>query len=184
MTPHVALLRGINVGGKNIISMADLRAAFTDGGYADVGTYIQSGNVTFTADGPASDLAASIATLLEDRLGVRLVVVVRSHGRLAGVVADAPPGFADEPDTYHLDVAFLTDEVSGEQGCAAFNLREGVDEAWAGDGCVYFRRLSAERTKSRMSRISQTPEYQHMTIRNWRTTTTLLGRLDDLAAAD
>jgi uncharacterized protein (DUF1697 family) len=57
-------------------------------------------------------------------------------------------------------------------------LRDGVDQAWPGRGVVYFQRLSAKRTMSRMSRIVGTPEYANMTIRNWSTTTKLLALLD------
>ncbi len=59
-------------------------------------------------------------------------------------------------------------------------LREGVDQAWSGTGVVYFARVSARRTQSRMSRIVGTPEYRRMTIRSWATTTKLLGLLDAL----
>jgi uncharacterized protein (DUF1697 family) len=58
-------------------------------------------------------------------------------------------------------------------------LRDGVDEAWPGTGVVYFARLSARRTASRMGRIVGTPEYRSMTIRNWATTTKLLALLDE-----
>ena len=58
-------------------------------------------------------------------------------------------------------------------------LRDGVDRAWPGRGVVYFERLSAQRTKSRMSSIVGTPEYSNMTIRSWNTTTKLLALLDD-----
>ena len=58
-------------------------------------------------------------------------------------------------------------------------LRDGVDRAWPGTGVLYFQRLSARRTASRMGRIVGTPEYQRMTIRSWTTTTTLLALLDE-----
>jgi uncharacterized protein (DUF1697 family) len=61
-------------------------------------------------------------------------------------------------------------------------LREGVDAAWSGDGVLYFRRLSARRSQSRMGAIVGSPEYRRMTIRNWATTTTLVALLD--ASAD
>ena len=57
-------------------------------------------------------------------------------------------------------------------------LREGVDQAWAGTGALYFARLSARRTQSKMSSIVGTPEYRLMTIRSWSTTTKLLTLLD------
>jgi uncharacterized protein (DUF1697 family) len=56
--------------------------------------------------------------------------------------------------------------------------REGVDQVWSGEGVVYFSRLSARRTESRLSRVASTSEYSLMTIRNWNTTTTVLARLD------
>ena len=64
MATHVALLRGINVGGKNLIRMADLKACFEEGGFADVATFIQSGNVLFTAGGTATELTDRIERLL------------------------------------------------------------------------------------------------------------------------
>ncbi|WP_062526370.1 hypothetical protein [Demequina rhizosphaerae] len=65
------------------------------------------------------------------------------------------------------------------EALAAFSMREGVDAGWAGEGVVYFRRLSAQRTKSRMSRVMSKPVYRDMTIRNWATTTRLVAMLDE-----
>lgn len=59
-------------------------------------------------------------------------------------------------------------------------LKDGVDQAWEGDGVVYFARLSARRTQSKMGRIVGTPRYKLMTIRSWTTTTKLLGLLEEL----
>jgi len=79
----------------------------------------------------------------------------------------------------HVDVCFLHPSVSAKEAEAAFKLRDGVDSLWIGEGVLYFRRLSAQRTKSRMNSVMATPVYKHMTIRNWRTTTTLVEMLDD-----
>ena len=176
---YVALLRGINVGGKNIVRMADLRAAFEDAGYAAVGTYIQSGNVLFESDGPPAALESDIETMLEGRFGLSLVVVVRSHHQLRNVVNRAPDGFGAAPDIHHSDVIFLKAPLSSDQALRAVDLRDGVDQAWPGTGVLYFSRLSERLSQSRMGRIASTPQYQSMTIRNWRTTTRLLSLLDD-----
>jgi uncharacterized protein (DUF1697 family) len=176
---YVALLRGINVGGRNKVAMADLRAAFGDGGYAGVRTYIQSGNVLFQSDGPATSLESDIESALERRFGVPLVVVVMSHTQLRKVVQRAPRGFGAEPGAYHSDVLFLKAPLTAKQAMGVVELREGVDQAWPGDGVVYFARLSAKRVQSRMSRIVGTPEYKQMTIRSWSTTTRLLDLLDE-----
>jgi len=174
----VALLRGINVGGRNKVAMADLRAAFDERGYGAVRTYIQSGNVLFESDAPARSLEEDIEKLLERRFAVPLVVVVRSHAQLRKVVDKAPQGFGKSPGRYHSDVLFLKAPLTGTQAMRIVELRDGVDQAWPGSGVVYFARVSAVRTQSRMSRIVMTPEYQRMTIRSWATTTTLLSLLD------
>ena len=175
---YVALLRGINVGGRNPVSMADLRAAFEAAGFGAVSTYIQSGNVLFESDDPIASLQGNVETLLERRLVFPLVVVVRSHRQLRNVVDKAPSGFGGAPDTYHSDAIFLKGRLSSRQAMRVVDLRDGVDRAWPAAGVIYFARLSARRTQSRMGRIVGTPEYQQMTIRSWSTTTKLLGLLD------
>jgi uncharacterized protein (DUF1697 family) len=181
-TRYVALLRGINVGGRNKVAMADLRAAFEAGGHASVSTYIQSGNVLFSSDQPARSLEGDLESLLAARFDVPLVVVVRSHRQMRNLVRRAPAGFGERPDRFHSDAAFLKAPLTSSQAMRVVRLREGVDRAWPGTGVLYFERLSARRTQSRMSAIMSTPEYQRMTIRSWSTTTKLLSLLDDAAA--
>ena len=175
---YVALLRGINVGGRNIVRMADLRAAFGDAGYASVGTYIQSGNVLFESGIPPTSLESDIEGVLADRFGLSVVVVVRSHRQYRDVVKGAPSGFGTAPDTYHSDVIFLKAPLSSGEAMQAVDPRDGVDQVWPGEGVLYFSRLSKRLSQSRMSRIAGSPLYQSMTIRNWRTTTKLLSLLD------
>jgi uncharacterized protein (DUF1697 family) len=177
-TRFVCLLRGINVGGRNPVAMADLRAAFEDAGYESVRTYIQSGNVIFGSPAAQKSLEASIETMLEKRFGVPLVVVVRSERQLRAVVEKAPAGFGDEPGTYHSDTIFLKAPLTSAKAMEVVQTRDGVDQAWAGTGVLYFARLSSRRTQSRMSKIVGTPEYKQMTIRSWSTTTKLLALLD------
>ena len=183
MARYVALLRGINVGGRNPVSMAKLRGAFEAEGFGEVRTHIQSGNVLFATDRPAKGLEDEVEAMLERHLGMALVVVVRSHRQLRAVVDKAPPRFGAAPDRYHSDVLFLKAPLSSSQVLGVVQQREGVDQAWPGTGVVYFARLSARRTQSRMSTIVGTPEYQRLTIRSWSTTVKLLDLLDDAAAA-
>ena len=181
-TRYVALLRGINVGGRNAVPMADLRATVEEAGYGDVSTYIQSGNVLFSSDRPRGELQPHLESVLEDRFGIPMVVVVRSHRQLKSVVTKAPAGFGEEPDTYHSDVMFLRAPLTAAQVMAVIEagaLREGVDQAWPGSGVVYFSRLSAQRTRSKMSKILESPVYKQLTIRSWSTTTKLLRLLDE-----
>jgi uncharacterized protein (DUF1697 family) len=174
---YVALLRGINVGGRNPIAMADLRAALATT-FDEVETYIQSGNVLFRTDAAAKGLESTIEELLEEAFGLSLAVVVRSHRQLRTVVAKAPAGFGAEPATFHSDVIFLKAPLTAAKAMQVVETRDGVDAAWAGTGVLYFARLSARRTQSRLSRIVSTPAYKQMTIRSWTTTTKLLALLD------
>jgi uncharacterized protein (DUF1697 family) len=175
---YVALLRGINVGGKNPVPMAELRELVAGLGYSDVRTYIQSGNVLFRTDRPRGTLEDDIEAVLEQRYGTRLVVVVRSLRQLRSVVRGAPDGFGQRPDEFHCDAVFLKAPLTAAKAMAVVQLREGVDRAWPGKGVVYFERLSAQRSRSRMSTIVGTPEYSLMTIRSWSTTTKLLELLE------
>ena len=89
-----------------------------------------------------------------------------------------PPGFGEQPDKYHSDAIFLMG-IDAAQALPVFDPREGVDKVWPGNGVIYSQRLSALRTKSRLSRIVGTPAYQSITIRSWSTTTKLLEILKD-----
>ena len=178
-TRYVALLRGINVGGRNKVPMAELRAAVEDIGHTDVATYIQSGNVLFTSTRARAEVESELEDALERRFGFPLVVVVRTHAQLRAVVQQAPKGFGKQPDTFHSDVIFLRAPLTPAKAMKVVKLRDEVDQAWTGRGVLYFARLSARRTQSKMSSIVGTPEYALMTIRSWSTTTKLLALLDD-----
>lgn len=102
MPTHAALLRGINVGGRNKVAMADLRAVVTSLGHADVATYIQSGNVVFTARATDSALlAADLEAAIARALDVRPRVVVVSREELAQVVRDNPYSAEANPKSVH-----------------------------------------------------------------------------------
>ena len=183
MPRYVALLRGINVGGNNIISMAALKEMFGGAGLDAVATYIQSGNVLFETRKARGRLESHIEDVLESTLGVPITVVVRSHDQLAAVVADAPKGFGREPKRYRYDVTFLKGPVKASEAIELVPWKEGVDRVHAGDGVLYTSRLVERLTQSRISRLVGLPVYKSMTIRNWNTTTKLLALLDARASA-
>jgi uncharacterized protein (DUF1697 family) len=179
MTRYAALLRGINVGGNNLIKMAELKLCFEAGGFGDVATYIQSGNVLFEAgeESPAS-LAARIEAALLARFAYQARIVLRSHAQMRAIVADAPPGFGVQPELYRYDVLFLREPLTAAEAMKELRAREGVDQAFAGDGVCYFSRLASRAAQSYLSRVVALPIYQSMTIRNWNTTTRLQALMD------
>lgn len=180
MNKYVALLRGVNVGGKNKIPMNELKICLEELGFKNVLTYINSGNVIFETDSPADKAAKQIEEALSKKfkLDSELIrALVISKDQLAAVAKKAPKGFGKEPDKYYSDVVFLID-VPREEAYKAFEPNPEVDAVWPGPGVVYFRRLSAMRTKSRISKIVGKPVYKNMTIRSWSTTIKLLSLME------
>lgn len=171
---HVALLRGINVGGKNVIPMAELRAAFETMGFDGVETYIQSGNVLFAAPrAKPAELGRSIERALKKTFSYEGRVLVLSAETFAEVVAQAPRGFGKEPTRYRYDVLFTLAPLEPRALLPQLPMKPGVDVAAAGEHALYFRRLVARATQSHLSRVMQLPEYRQLTVRNWNTTTKL-----------
>jgi uncharacterized protein (DUF1697 family) len=106
---YVALLRGINLGGHNKVSMPDLRALFAALGAEDVATYVQSGNVIFkSADGPG-ELTDAIEKRIRRDLGLDVTILLRTRPQLAKVLARNQ--FADEgKEQAKLHVTFLAEK--------------------------------------------------------------------------
>lgn len=175
MNTYILLLRGINVGGKNKLPMVDLAEFLGRLGCEEVRTYIQSGNAILrsrqSAEVLKSEIEAQLPRLFE--LDSTLVkVLLLTPVQLGEIIKNKPPGFGEQPDRFHSDVIFLID-IDARQAMAVFSPRDEVDTIWLGDGVIYSQRLSAQRTKSRLSKIVGTKPYQSMTIRNWNTVTKL-----------
>jgi uncharacterized protein (DUF1697 family) len=179
MDPYVALLRGINVGGKNLIKMTALKACFEQHGFCSVVTYIQSGNVLFeSARSSPAKLLARIEAMLGTAFRYEASVVLRTREQLRQVVDGAPEGFGADSARYRYDVLFLKPSLTAPVALESVPTRAGVDRAHAGEGVLYFSRLVRRASQSQLSRIVSMPIYREMTIRNWNTTTKLLKMMD------
>jgi uncharacterized protein (DUF1697 family) len=180
MARYVALLRGINVGGKNAIPMAGLKAAFEDAGFDDVRTYIQSGNVVFGArTSSQAELTRKIERMLRTAFDhYDASVVLRSRSQMRTIVDRAPSGYGAEPSKYRYDVVFLKAPLTAGSAIRDVATKEDVDRIWPGSGVLYLSRLTSRLTQSRLNRIASLPIYKNMTIRNWNTTTKLLDLLE------
>ena len=159
--------------------MADLRDAFEAAGYDAVRTYIQSGNVLFESDAPSDSLEDELEAMLERRFGFPWSSWCGRTASSATSSTRRRPVSVSGPTPTTPTSLFLKAPLSSRQAMRVVELREGVDQAWPGTGVLYFARLSARRTQSRIDAIAGTPEYQQMTIRSWTTTTKLLGLLDE-----
>jgi uncharacterized protein (DUF1697 family) len=180
MARYVALLRGINVGGKNLIPMPALKEAFEEDGFKDVRTYIQSGNVVFsTGTSNQAELTRRIERMIRAAFDhYEASVVLRSRTQMRAIVERAPGGFGTEPDRYREDVIFLKPPLTARTVVASVPTKPEVDRIWAGTGVVYFSRLTSRAAQSRLSRVVSMPIYKNMTIRNWNTTTKLAELVD------
>ncbi len=180
MHQYVALLRGINVGGNNIIKMADLKACFEKMGFSHVSTYIQSGNVIFDSnETDLQKLTDQIEKKLSAQFSYKSTVVVVSHQELKEAVNKSPKGFGTEPTNYRYDVIFLKAPLSGREAIKEIKVREGVDEVAAGKNVLYFARTIENITKSYLPKIILLPIYKQITIRNWNTTSKLVSLIEN-----
>jgi len=183
MPSHIALLRGINVGGHNKVAMADLRAVVSSLGHTDVATYIQSGNVVFTSpESNCRSLAVALERAIADALGVQPAVVVLTCDALAQVVAANP--FPDEIDPKRLHAAFRMEEPGPDEvdGVAAAvdraRAKGSADEASLVGRTLYLRTpdglgrslLAVELSRARGALAARSSA----TMRNWATVSKLL----------
>ena len=166
---HVILLRGINVGGKNILPMKDLVTIFSGAGCGDVRTYIQSGNVVFTAKPTlARRLPGLITKAISDGFDLDIPIVMRSAAELERTASNNPY-LKDGVDTKPLSVAFLTDRPTkaaiasldpGHSPPDEFDVR-GREIYLLYPNGVGRSRLTNQYFDSRLKMTS--------TVRNWRT---------------
>ena len=176
---YLALLRGINVGGNNIIKMSDLKACFDNIGFANVRTYIQSGNVLFkSTEKDKLKLTHKVEKALSERFSYKSRLVIVAYKELKSVVDGAPKGFGKDLDKYRCDVIFLKEPLTAREAMKNVSTKEGVDKAHMGRYVLYFSRLISKATQSRLTKIIALPMYQNMTIRNWNTTTKLLALME------
>ncbi|MDR1575865.1 MAG: DUF1697 domain-containing protein [Treponema sp.] len=172
---YLALLRGINVGGNNIIKMDALKTAFEEMRFAGVKTYIQSGNVIFSAaENDKAKLTAKIEKQLSKKFGFEARVAVLTFDELRTAAAEIPPEFGQEPKEYRYDMWFLKEPAKPDDVMRCVKIREGVDRVYKGKKVIYASRLNSMAGKSYLTKIIQEPVYQYMTIRGLNTTQKLL----------
>jgi uncharacterized protein (DUF1697 family) len=175
---YVALLRGVNVGGRNLMSMAALRQCLEQAGLDNVSTFIQSGNVIFDSDEKnVAELTARIERAVSKTLRIDSRVVLLPRARLRAVVANAPSAWKQGT---HLrrNIAFLRPTVTASQALKEVPTKPGIDSVEAGRGVVYMATLMSGLAKSGLPKLTGTPVYRHMTIRTYGTCQKILALMD------
>lgn len=159
--------------------MADLKVCFESMGFAEVVTFIQSGNILFkAAEKDKTRLTTKIEGVLSERFSYKSRVVMVTHKELKKVVQGAPKGFGKDHGKYRYDVIFLKEPLTPKEAMKDVSTKEGLDNAYIGKSVLYFSRLISKASQSHLTKTIKLPVYQNMTIRNWNTTTKLLALME------
>lgn len=165
---YLALLRGINVGGKNKVEMARLKTLFESIGCGDVRTYINSGNVIFTSKRVAARLRTSIEQAIAKEFGFHVRVVLRNLDSLVSVAESIPKSWKDDA-TMRCYVMFLWEEADEPAVLERLTIKQDIDDVKYVPGAVIWRVDRDKVTRSGMAKLTSDDLYREMTIRSCNT---------------
>ena len=175
---YVALLRGINVGGKNKVGMNEPKAAFEEAGMDSVRTYINSGNVIFSSGvrGRAR-LGGLLEKAIDQRFGSEIDVVLRDLKAMRAVVNAIPAHWRND-ESMKCDVMFLQGDVARASILKKLLIKPDLEDVRYASGAIIWRVDRKDVTRSGMMKLVGTPLYKQMTIRNCNTARKLLELMD------
>lgn len=166
---YLALLRGINVGGKSRVEMPRLKATFEHLGYSDVSTYINSGNVIFHTNSAVPDLlAGDIERAISQEFGTNTAVVVRDAPNIAALVAAVPPTWVNDV-SQKTDVLFLMPAIEHSSITNHFTIKPDIERLIVAPGALIWNIDRRHLSHGSMIKIVGTDTYRNLTIRNINT---------------
>jgi uncharacterized protein (DUF1697 family) len=184
MTVYVALLRGINVGGNNIVSMASLKDRFERLGFKDVSTYINSGNVFFRSpEADARRIETRIDRMLGREYGLSGKTVVRSQAEMAELMRTIAKTWKPDPE-WRRNVIFLRHTIDSEDVLAGISPKHDIERVVYCPGTLLWAARREALTRSAMLKLSSKPTYREMTVRNVNTTRAIAERMQQMAEED
>ena len=167
---YVALLRGINVGGKTLIKMADLKASVEELGFDDVSTYIASGNVLFESDRrDAARLETELERAMERRFRLPVKVVVLDRAAFGRIVKAIPKAWVGDA-SLRANVAFVRRGTDAKQVVRQLQPDTGVEEVKAIRGAILWATKRDQLNRSVMRKLIGGAAYKELTVRNLNTT--------------
>lgn len=179
----VALLRGVNVGGKNMIRMSSLKESFERMGFGDVVTYINSGNIIFkTQEGDARKLERSVEGMLSGEYGLECKVVVRSLSAMADLVQSLPETW-DSDAGWKYNVIFLRHSVDSENILGELKPAGDIERIVYRPGTLLWSARISDMGRASMHRLPGQKLFQEMTVRNTNTTRKLYELMKKMADA-
>ena len=180
----VALLRGVNVGGNNMINMRALKQSFETLGFTDVATYINSGNIIFrTKEVDQRKLERKIEEMLSRDYGLDSKVVVRSLSEIAKLVESLPSSWNAASDWRH-NVIFLRHSIDSEEILAELPAKTDIEEVCYRKGALLWSVKATTLGQTQMAKLASRKMSQDMTVRNLNTTKKLNELMNKLAATD
>jgi len=178
----VALLRGVNVGGKNMIRMSSLKESFERMGFDSVSTYINSGNIIFKSqEGDARKLEESIEGMLSREYKLECKVVVRSFSEMADLVKSLPEAW-DGDALWKYNVIFLRHSIDSKNILDVLKPKSDIEEVSYRRGTLLWSARISDMSRTIMLKLSSQKLFQEMTVRNTNTTKKLyelMKKLDD-----
>jgi uncharacterized protein (DUF1697 family) len=179
VTRYVALLRGINVGGKTLIKMADLKQCVEGLEFDRVSTYIASGNVLFETHEPdAAKLETTIEGEIEQRFGLPVKVIVLDRAGYARIVKAVPKAWIGDV-SIRANVAFVRRGTDARQITRELQPDAAVEEVKAVDGAILWATKRDALNRSVMRKLIGGAAYKELTVRNLNTTLKLQELLDN-----
>jgi uncharacterized protein (DUF1697 family) len=179
-TVYVALLRGVNVGGKNPASMAALKESFERLGLEDVRTYINSGNVLFRSSTGARTSERRIDRILTGDHGLASKAVVRSEAEMARLVQTIDATWKPKAG-WKYNVMFLRHSVDSARVLDGIALKPEIERAVYCPGTLLWSASLAGFSRTAMHKIVGQPLYQQLTIRNVNTTRKILALMQQMS---
>jgi uncharacterized protein (DUF1697 family) len=169
-TVFVALLRGINVGGNNMIRMSSLKASFESMGFKEVTTYINSGNIIFrSTEGDARKLERNIERMLSKEYQLACKVVVRSFSEIADLVEHLPKNWGDD-EGWKYNVMYLRHSIDSPGIVDLLELKSDIEQVVYRPGTLLWSVWVSDVTQTSMFKLSGKKIFQDMTVRNLNTT--------------
>ena len=166
---YLALLRGINVGGKNSIKMDLLKKIFEEMKFTDIITYIQSGNVFFTdLKNEKLNLAEKIEKALLDKTKCEIIVKVLTLSDIKEIINGIPNDFGTENEIYKYDILFLKEPLTTKEVVKGIKPIESNDKIYEGEKAFYAKRIIEKLTGSYTGQISK--KWSNIIVRNLNTT--------------
>ncbi len=172
---YIALLRGINVGGKNKVSMYDLKNCFENAGFLNTRTYINSGNVIFDSEEQSIiDLSNYCNDILEKKFDFPIGLALIDIHTLKEALDHVPDWWGDDPNSKH-NAIFVIQPVTAEEIIAdAGKIKPEYEQLYAYKEIIFWSAPLKTFSRTRWSKIVATKVYQSITIRNANTTKKLL----------